>query len=105
VGEARRLLAPPPPREPPPSALATAELLAGLPGRPDRVAAAAGRLAVELGDPRSYAYFLRVAGSVCARQQPATVLVNAWRQGMSPKAKSPGAVFAMAWRRETASPG
>jgi hypothetical protein len=105
LGEAKKLLAPPPPREPPPSALPTTELLAGLPGRPDRVAAAAGRLAVELGDPRSYHYYRSVAEAVCARRRPAEALVSAWCQASGPKAARPGAVFVVAWRRETASPG
>jgi hypothetical protein len=52
--EARRLLTPPLPSEPPSWSLLTAELLSGLPGCPDRVAAAAGRLASELGDVRSF---------------------------------------------------
>jgi hypothetical protein len=105
--EARRLLAPPPPPEPPPCSLPTAELLSGLPGRPDLVAAVAGRLATELGDVRNFNYYRSVAESVCSRQQPAEVLVSAWRQGTGPKAARPGAVFATAWKRETGltSPG
>jgi hypothetical protein len=82
--EARRLLAPPRPPEPPPWSLPTAELLSGLPGRPDRVSAVAGRLATELGDVRSFNYYRSVAESVCSRQQPVEVLVSAWRQGTSP---------------------
>jgi hypothetical protein len=107
VGEARKLLAPLPPPEPPPCSLPTAELLSGLPGRPDRVAAAAGRLATELRDPHSFNYYRSVADAVCSRQHPAEVLVSAWRQGASPKAAHPGAVFATAWKRETrvTSPG
>jgi hypothetical protein len=101
VGEARKLLGPIPPPEPLPCALPTAELLSGLPGRPDRVATAAGRLAAELRDPHSFNYYRSVADAVCARQQPAEVLVSAWRQGKSPKATRPGAVFATAWKRET----
>jgi hypothetical protein len=76
-------------------------LLSGLPGRPDLVAAVAGRLATELGDVRSFNYYRSVAELVCARQQPAEVLVNAWRQGTNPKAARPGAVFATAWKRES----
>ena len=101
VGEARRLLGPPRPPEPPPWSLPTAELLSGLPGRPDRVAAAAGRLAAELRDPRSFNFYRSVAESVCAGRQPAEVLVSAWRQATGPKASRPGAVFATAWKRET----
>ncbi len=99
--EARKLLAPPPPPEPPPCTLPTAELLSGLPGRPDRVAAAAGRLAAELRDPHSFNYYRSVAESVCSRQQPVEILVSAWRQAIGPKAARPGAVFATAWKRET----
>jgi hypothetical protein len=107
VGEARKLLAPPRLPEPPPWSLPTAELLSGLPGRPDRVAAAAGRLAVELRDPRSFNFYRSVAEAVCSRRQPVEVLVSAWRQAIGPKAARPGAVFATAWKRETGvmSPG
>jgi hypothetical protein len=107
VGEARKLLAPPPPQEPPPWSLPTAELLSGLPGRPDLVAAVAGRLATELGDVRSFNYYRSVAELVCARRQPVEVLVSAWRQAIGPKAACRGAVFATAWKRETGvtSPG
>jgi hypothetical protein len=107
VGEARKLLAPPPPPEPPPWSLSTAELLSGLPGRPDRVAAVAGRLATELGDVRSFNFYRSVAESVCSRQQPVEGLVSAWRQAIGPKAVRPGAVFATAWKREigVTSPG
>jgi hypothetical protein len=104
LGEAKKLLVPRPPREPPPSSLATAELLAGLPGRPDRVAAAAGRLVEDLRDSKSYNFYVSVAGAVCARRQPAETLVSAWRQGTSPNATRPGAVFAAAWKREVRSP-
>jgi hypothetical protein len=101
VGEARKLLAPPPPQEPPPWSLSTSELLSGLPGRPDRVAAAAGRLAAELRDPRSFNFYRSVAELVCSGRQPTEVLVSAWRQANGPKAARPGAVFATAWKRET----
>jgi hypothetical protein len=105
--EARRLLAPPLPPEPPPWSLPTAELLSELPGRPELVAAAAGRLATELEDVRSFNYYRSVAESICARRQPAEVLVSAWRQATGPKAARPGAVFATAWKREkgVTSPG
>jgi hypothetical protein len=99
--EARRLLAPPLPPEPPPWSLPTAELLAGLPGRPELVVAAAGRLATELGDVRSFNFYRSVAESVYSRRQPAEVLVSAWRQAIGPKAERPGAVFATVWKRET----
>jgi hypothetical protein len=104
LAEAKRLLAPLPPPEPPPSSLPTAELLASLPGRPDRVAAAAGRLAAELGDPGSYVFYRSAAAAVSARRRPASALVSAWRQGVSPKAARPGAVFTTAWRREARAP-
>ena len=105
--EARRLLAPPLPSEPPSWSLPTAELLAGLPGRPDRVTAVAGRLASELGDVQCFNYYRSVAESVCSRQQPVEDLVSAWRQAIGPKAVRPGVVFATAWKRETGvtSPG
>jgi hypothetical protein len=99
--KARRLLTPPLPSEPPSWSLLTAELLSGLPGCPDRVAAAAGRLASELGDVRSFNYYRSVAESVRSRQQPVEGLVSAWRQAIGPKAVRPGAVFATAWKRET----
>ena len=105
AAEARRLLSPPPPPEPPAWSLATAELLAGLPGRPDRVAAAAGRLASELGDPGGYQYYHSVAAAVCGRRGPASALVSAWRQGTGPRSSRPGAVFATAWKREARSTG
>jgi hypothetical protein len=104
LGEARRLLAPPPPADPPPWSLPTAELLEGLPGRPDRVSAAAGRLAAELKDPSSFNFYHAVAAAVCTRRHPASALVSAWRQGRSPKAKRPGAVFAAVWKREARAP-
>jgi hypothetical protein len=91
---------PPPPPEPLPWSLPTAELLSGLPGRPDLVAVAAGRLATELGDVRSFNYYRSVAESVCSRQQPVEVLISTWRQARGPKAARPGAVFATAWKRE-----
>ncbi|HWT77918.1 MAG TPA: hypothetical protein VN648_03870, partial [Candidatus Methylomirabilis sp.] len=69
--------------------------------RPDRVAAAAGRLASELGDVRSFNYYRSVAESVRSRQQPVEGLVSAWRQAIGPKAVRPGVVFATAWKRET----
>jgi hypothetical protein len=103
LGEARKLLSPPLPPEPPPSSLSTPELLGGLPGRPDRVAAVAGRLCEELKDPKSYNFYQSVAAAVCSRHQPLAVLLSAWRQGKNPKAERPGAVFAVAWRRETVS--
>jgi hypothetical protein len=105
LGEARKLLAEPPPPEPPPSSLATGELLAGLPGRPDRVGAAAGRLTAELDDPGSYRFYHFAASEVCAGRRPAGALVSAWRQGVSPKAECRGAVFVTAWRRATGPSG
>lgn len=104
LGEARALLAPPCAPEPPPWSLGTLELLEGLPGRPDRVAHAAGRLAAELGDQRSYRYYLKLAESVCRRQHPASALVSAWREGVNPQSQRPGAVFATAWSREVRVP-
>jgi hypothetical protein len=100
LGEARKLLAPPPPAESPPWSLGTSELLAGLPGRPDRVAAAAGRLCEELGDPKSYNFYRSVAQAVSARRSPVSSLLEAWRQGMGPKSVNRGAVFVYAWKRE-----
>lgn len=38
------------------------------------------------------------------RQQPAEALISEWRQGMNPKAKRPGAVFATVWKRENRPP-
>ena len=105
AGEARRLLAPRPPADPPPWSLATAELLAGLAGRPDRVAAAAGRLAAELRDPGGYRYYHAVAAAVAGRSQPVSALLSAWRQGTGPRSSRPGAVFATAWKREAGPPG
>ena len=101
--EARKLLAPPRPPEPPAWSLPTPELLASLPGRPDRIAPVAGRLAEDLGDPRSYGYYQSLACAVSSREQPAEALIRAWQQGMSPKAERRGAVFATVWKRETRS--
>jgi hypothetical protein len=63
------------------------------------------RRAAELKDARSNNFYLSVAGAVCTRRQPLAALLSAWRQGTGPKAERPGAVFATAWRRETASAG
>jgi hypothetical protein len=102
--EAKKLLAPPPPPEPPPWSLATAELLSGLPGRPDRLAFAAGRLTQELEDPKSYPFYLKAAQAVCLGEQPSEALISAWRQGTNPQARKRGAVFVTAWGRETRPP-
>lgn len=104
LNEARRLLAPARPPEPPASALPTPELLASLPGRHDRIAPVAGRLAEDLGDLGSYQYYQTLAAAVSSRQQPAEALVSAWQQGMNPKAKRPGAVFTAVWKRVTRTP-
>jgi hypothetical protein len=104
LGEARKLLAPPPPAERPAWSLGTAELLSGLPGRPDRVAAAAGRLCEELGDPKSYNFYRSVAQAVSARRSPVSLLLEAWRQGMGPKSVNRGAVFVYAWKRGASQP-
>jgi hypothetical protein len=100
VKEARRLLTPPAPREPSPESISLADLLASLPGRPDRVATAAGRLARELGDHRSFGFYQSVAAAVCRREVSSEALVMATREGLNPKANRPGAVFATAWKRE-----
>jgi hypothetical protein len=103
--EARNRLAPPRTPEPPPAALPTPALLASLPGRHDRIAQVAGRLAADLGDQKSYRYYQALARAVSSREQPAEALISAWQQGKSPKARRPGAVFATAWKRETRSMG
>ena len=56
---------------------------------------------------RSFNYYRSVAELVCSRQQPVEGLVSAWRQAIGSKAVRPGAVFAIAWKRETGvtSPG
>jgi hypothetical protein len=107
LGEARRLLAPPPPPEPPPSSLSTAELLAGLPGRPDRVAAATRRLCEELGDdrPASWTFFKRAVEAVATRAAGPGVLLDCLRQATGPKAVHGGKVFVAAWKREAGTPG
>jgi hypothetical protein len=101
IKEARRLLMPRPAPEPSPETMALDDLLRGLPGRPDRVASAAGRLARELGDHRSYGFYSSVAASVSRRENPAEALVMALAEGMNPMAKRPGAVFAHAWKLES----
>ena len=101
LAEVRKLLAPPAPPEPPPSSLSTPELLTSLPGRPDRVAYAAGRLSEELADAKSYHYYRAAAEAICVRRYPAEALLSAWRQGSSPRAVRPGAVFATAWKAAT----
>jgi hypothetical protein len=69
------------------------------------VAAAAGRLCEELRDPRSYQFYRSVAEAVSARRCPASAVLEAWRQGMSPKSSNRGAVFVCAWKREVGPPG
>jgi hypothetical protein len=104
LAEARKLLRPPTRPEPPPQFLTTHDLISELPGRPDRIAHAAGRLTEDLKDPRSYRYYQSLAEAVACREHPAEALLRAWNQGKNPKAERPGAVFATAWKREVRSP-
>jgi hypothetical protein len=101
IKEARRLLTPPAPREPSPESIPLADLLMSLPGRPDRVASAAGRLARELGDHRSFGFYQSVSAAVSRRENPAEALVMALAEGLNPKSRRPGAVFASVWKRES----
>jgi hypothetical protein len=103
IREARRRLIPRPAAELTPESIPLDDLLRGLPGRPDRLATAAGRLARELGDHRSYQFYQSVAAAVCRRAAPAEALVMALTEGMNPMAKRPGAVFAHVWRRESSA--
>jgi hypothetical protein len=90
LAEARKLLAPPIPPGPPPQSLSTPELLAGLPGRPNRVAHAAGRQAEDLNDPKSHPYYRSLAEAIARREHPADSLLRAWSQGMGPGLSAPG---------------
>ncbi len=100
AAEVARRSAPPPPPEPPPQSLPTPELLARLPGRHDLIAAAAHRLAVDTVDLKSWGYYQRAAFAVASRSCPAEALLTCWRQATGPSARSRGAVFATAWKRE-----
>ena len=98
---ARRTASPAPP-EPAPQALPTAELLAQLPGRHDLIAAATRRLAEETGDfkPASWSFFRKAVESVATRAVPPEILMDCRRQATGPKAKDPGKVFVVSWKRE-----
>ena len=101
LGEAKLLLRPALAPEPSLESISLVELLTSLPGRPDRVASAAGRLCQVLGDHKSFGFYASVASAVCHREQPPEAIVKAAHEGLSPQAKRPGAVFATAWKRES----
>jgi hypothetical protein len=98
---ARRTASPPPP-EPPPRMLPTAELIATLPGRYDRIMVVARRLSEETGDfqAASQRTFETMAEAVARRSVPASVLIDCWRQGMGPQAAHKGKVLVAAWKRQ-----
>jgi len=98
---ARRTASPPPP-EPPPRMLPTAELIATLPGRYDRIMVVARRLSEETGDfqAASLRTFEKMAEAVARRSVPASVLIACWRQGMGPQAAHKGKVLVAAWKRQ-----
>jgi hypothetical protein len=102
AAELARRTAPPAPPEPSPGSLATAELLAGMPGRHDLIASATQRLCMDMGDfkPASWSFFRNAVEAVVTRSVSPEVLLDCLRQALGPKAKSPGKVFVVAWRRE-----
>jgi len=91
---------PPPPPEPE----TTAELLERLPGAPPNWPQwAAEALARDFGTPKDrklWEGFLHVTMAVWQGQFPAAALVDAYRQGMNPASKNPGAVFNTALQRD-----
>lgn len=99
--EARRLLKPAEPPGPLATLLATHELLARLPGQPHLVAEAAQRLAEDCGDPKSWSYYHKLAGSVASREHPSSSLIAAWEESQHRGVRSRGAVLATVWKRTT----
>jgi hypothetical protein len=100
--ELARRTAPPAPPEPPPQALTTHELFAKLPGRHDLISEATRRLAEETGDfkPASWSFYQRAVEAVVTRSTLPGVLFDCHRQATGPKAKDPGKVFVVAWKRQ-----
>jgi hypothetical protein len=100
--ELARLNAPPPSSEPPPQVLSTLDMFAKLPGRHDLIAAATLRLAEETADfkPASWTFFQRAVEAVVTRAVTPEVLLDCHRQATGPKAKNPGSVFVVSWKRE-----
>jgi hypothetical protein len=100
--ELARLTAPRPSAEPPAGSLATAELLARLPGRYDLVMAAARRLCVETGDEKSATLrtFEGMARAVASRAVPAAVLADCRLQALGPRSREKGKVLVASWKRE-----
>lgn len=96
----RTLDAAPPPEQP----KTTAELLEGLPGAPPNwPQMAAEALARDFGTPKDrklWEGFLRVTMAVWQGRFPAVALADAYRQGMNPASKNPGAVFNTALQRD-----
>jgi hypothetical protein len=102
AAELARRTAPPPPSAPPPETLATAELLATLPGRHDLIMVVARRLSEETGDFQvaSQRTFEMMAAAVARRSVPAAVLIDCWRQAVGPRAAHKGKVLVAAWKRQ-----
>ncbi len=96
----RTLGAAPPPEQP----KTTDELLEGLPGAPPNwPQMAAEALARDFGTPKDrklWEGFLRVTMAVWQGRFPAVALADAYRQGMNPASKNPGAVFNTALQRD-----
>jgi hypothetical protein len=96
VGEARRVLAPCRAAQPPPRDLA--ELIARRGEDPAYAPLLAKGLAVELGDPTSFAYYWKVA-----HQAAPGALLEALRQSRNPEARAPAKVFVHALKRAVGS--
>jgi len=94
-------------RCPPASALSlprsTEEALAQLPGSDGAMSRHTAECLVrDFGskmDRNLWKRFVEICESVRLGQVPAAELLDAYRQGMSPKAEKPGAVFWIAWKR------
>ena len=104
AAELARRTAPPAPPEPPPQTLPTVELFELLPGRHDLIMVAARRLSEETGDFKvaSLRTFEKMAAAVATRSVPSVVLIDCWRQGLSPKSEHKGKVLVAAWKRSVA---
>jgi hypothetical protein len=102
AAELTRATAPPPPAEPAPQTLATAALLAKLPGRHDLTSVATERLCQDLGDfkPATWAFCRKAVEGVVTRAVLPSVLLDCHRQATGGKARDRGRVFVVAWKRE-----
>jgi hypothetical protein len=60
---------------------------------PNAALSLAGRLARELGDHKSFRYYLARAEEAATGKRPLESLADAYRQSRNPRAKNPGALF------------